>query len=50
MDFRKTNMHRFLALILGVVILVGCGGGGSAAVGDVPGIKAPAAVTAVSAN
>jgi len=43
-------MHRFLALILGVVVLAGCGGGGSGAVSDVPGIKAPAAVTAVSAN
>lgn len=45
-------MNRHLFTILTTLLLAACGGGGGAsvAVPDVPGIQAPAAVTAVSAN
>lgn len=36
-------------ICLSALAITACGGGGGA-VADVPGIKAPAAVTAVSAN
>lgn len=45
-------MNRLLTLTLFTLGLAACGGGGGAsgASADVPGIQAPAAVTAVSAN
>lgn len=43
-------MKKLLILSFLMAMLSACGGGGSGAVTDVPGLKAPAAVTAVSAN
>lgn len=47
---KRVTMKRFLFICLSTLTLTACGGGGASSVTDVPGIKAPAAVTAVSAN
>jgi hypothetical protein len=45
-------MNRLLISIFSSFVLSACGGGGggTGAIADVPGIQAPSAVTAVSAN
>lgn len=43
-------MKKLVLAPLVTLLLCACGGGGGGSVADVPGIKAPAAVTAVSAN
>ena len=47
---KRVTMKNFLFICLTTFALTACGGGGASSVTDVPGIKAPAAVTAVSAN